>query len=156
MLIDSKHTYEVDRHLYLVPKLRVILLNLKRHNFPPFISNNPYSIDCHIVSITNQISLYRSQPCGDTSCPAKLFLVPTLQSIPWLNWLSKPLVSSSDNLTKLGSCCINLRLATLIYSIGSWTVDQFNQWRHKLSMKWRHTVATSNLISWPLWTTNQI
>ena len=58
---------------------------------------------------------------------AKLFLVSTLLSIPWLSWLFKPVVSSSDNLAKLDSSECNVTIATLIYSIASETGDQFNQ-----------------------------
>ena len=35
----------------------------------------------------------------------------SLPSIPWLNWLS------SDNLTKLGSCCVTIGYTNIWYSI---------------------------------------
>ena len=44
-------------------------------------------------------------------------------------WLGlQPVISSSDNLTKLGTCFVTIGYIT--YSIASGTGDQFNLWRH--------------------------
>ena len=61
------------------------------------------------------------------SCP--VILVPTLLSIPWLIWLSKPVVSSST--IWLNWAPVALRLVTLTYSIASGSENQFTQWRHQ-------------------------
>ena len=80
----------------------------------------------HLVQPSHFLSLHSCQYLGWIGYLNLWFQVPTI----WLNWTP-----------------VELRLVTLIYStcIASGTVDQFNQWRHKLSMKWRHTIATSNL-----------
>ena len=46
---------------------------------------------------------------GWASCLAKLFLVPI--------WLSKHVVSSSDNLPNLGSCCVTIGYTNIQYGI---------------------------------------
>ena len=74
--------------------------------------------------------------------------------------LSKPVVSIFDNLTKLGSCCVMIGYTSISYStrnrrsVQLMTSSIVSYWRHKLTMKWRRTIATSNLIGWQ-YTVNQ-
>ena len=59
-------------------------------------------------------------------------------SIPWLIPLSKPVVSSSDNLTKLGFCCVTIYDKfglTINYLVVEKVFSYFNHLQHQQSVK---------------------